>query len=110
MVKMMCSLCKKEKKARPLDMDDLLFGSYVKLMRSLRLSKHTNPLGVCAECMPAYMEMQARYQQKIMFYGMLGFVFAAAYFYFTNNFIASLVIGAFVFSMAILNYCPPLKE
>ncbi|MDD5172109.1 MAG: hypothetical protein PHF60_03680, partial [Candidatus ainarchaeum sp.] len=69
MAKMLCSLCKKEKTAEPLDMDDPLFGNYVKLIRSLRLSKHRGPLGICASCMKDYRKIEARYQQKIFFYG-----------------------------------------
>ncbi len=110
MVKMLCSLCRNERNARPLDMEDPLFGSYVKLMRRLKLSRHSGSIGVCEACMPAYRKMQAAYLQKITLYGVLGLGFAAAYFYLTGSIMPSLIIGLFVFSLSLLHYCPPLKE
>jgi hypothetical protein len=109
MAKMLCSLCKNVKNAEPLDMEDAIFGIYVKLMRATGLSKQTGPLGVCKDCMAAYTKMQAVYNKKIAFYGVLGMVLAIVYFYLTSNVLASLLIGAFALSLALIHYCPPLK-
>jgi hypothetical protein len=110
MAKMLCSLCKNLKEATPLEMDDPIFSAYIAIMHATKLSKHAGPLGVCRECMPMYGKMQENYNKKIVFYGALGAVVVIVYFYFTNNIIASVLIGAFVFSLALPQYCPPLKE
>jgi hypothetical protein len=110
MAKMLCSLCRGVKEAEPLDMDDFAFSKYVRLMRSLGISKHTGPLGVCKGCMPSYRKMEADFRKSLTLYGIAGAVFAITYFYFTSNFLISLVIGMLALSLSVFHYCPPLKQ
>jgi hypothetical protein len=110
MEQLRCSLCGKVGDATPLDMDDAVFGPYVRLLRKFGLSKHKDSLGVCKECMPKYTRMSQEYQKKIITYGILGAAFGIINFWLTKNILVSLIIAAFVFSLSLICYCPPLKK
>ena len=110
MAKMLCSLCRKTKNARPLDLDDVVFGAYVRIIRGARISKHKSPPGICAGCMPAYNAMLKAYQTKSALYLMAAVAAAAIYFALTTNILISLVIAAFIAALSLLSYCPPLKK
>lgn len=109
-MKLLCSLCGSTKEARPLDLDDLLFGNYVRTIRKLGLSRHTGKLGVCAACMKNYNRMLAEYRKKQVLFLVAGLLLAALYFTFTQNIIASLIVLLFVAALSLVSYCPPLKE
>ena len=110
MARIFCSLCKSVKEAEPLDMDDFAFSKYVRLMRALRISKHKGKIGVCPDCMAQYGKMQADFRKSLTLYGIAGAVFAITYFYFTSNFLISLLIGMLAFSLSVFHYCPPMKK
>ncbi|MFH1393819.1 MAG: hypothetical protein ABII71_05705 [Candidatus Micrarchaeota archaeon] len=109
MVKLLCSLCGKKTEADALDMDDVVFGNYVLLMRRLGLSGHHGPLGVCLDCMPEYLKMQSGHRKKLMQYFILGVIFALIYLALTWNLAMALAIAVFVSALSIFSYCPPLK-
>ena len=104
-----CSLCGKKKKTVPLDMEDLVFGSYVRLMRRLKLAKHSGDLGICKACMKKYLQMKKTHNSKIVLYSVAAVIFASLYFYFTGNIIFSIIMGLFILSWSSFSYCPPLK-
>ncbi len=105
-----CSLCHKSTKAQPLDMDDTLFGNYIRLMRKLGISHHKGQLGVCSSCMPSYVAMQKKYSEKQILYILLAIVFGALYLYFTQNPALALLIALLVFSLSFFHYVPPMKR
>lgn len=105
----MCSLCREMKEARPLDLSDPIFGSYVRLLRMSGISHHNEQLGICGDCYGKYQEMQKRYHQKQMAYLVLAVVFGALYLYLTQNPALSLLIALFMFSLSLFNYVPPLE-
>jgi len=110
MAEIFCSLCRLMKEAQPLDMDDPLFSSYVRIMRKLGKSRHSGALGICPGCMPAYTKMESGFRKNVILYGALGLIFAIAYSIFTGAILLSLLIGLFFFSLALFSYCPPLKR
>jgi hypothetical protein len=110
MVKLYCSLCKKKKEATPLDMEDVFFGNYVKFMRAIGFSKHTEKLGICKKDMSDYKKMRLAHQNKIVFYGLLAVIFGILYLYFSNSILFSVLVALFVFGLSLFSYCPPLKK
>lgn len=110
MRKIMCSLCRKTGSAARLDMDDPLFGSYVRVVRRLGLSRHTEDPGICGACMPKYLSIKAAYARKKLFYGALAVAFLFAYAYLTGNLLMALLLSLFICSLSLVSYCPPLKE
>ena len=106
----LCSLCSKTTKTKPLDMDDLFFGTYVKVMRRSGLSKHKEKLGICSSCMPRYRKMEQEFRKKQIIFGILGLVFAILYFSFTGNLLLSVLLALFIAALSLLSYCPPLKS
>lgn len=110
MDQMFCSLCKNVKKAQPLDEKDLAFGKYVKLIRALGFSKHTEKLGVCDSCMDRYYKIRAGHQKKMITYGTMGVVLGFAYLYLTSNILIALIVVLFMMGLSLFSYCPPLKS
>ncbi|MBN1169846.1 hypothetical protein JXA56_02385 [Candidatus Micrarchaeota archaeon] len=104
-----CSLCGKKKKTVPLDMEDPVFGAYVRLMRKLKLSKHSGDLGICKNCMKMYLLMKRTHNSKIVLYSVAAAISAIVYFYFTGNIFFSIIIGIFIVSWSVFSYCPPLR-
>ena len=104
-----CSLCGKQKKVVPLDMEDPVFGRYVSLMRRLKLAKHKGNLGICKGCMKRYLMMRKTHNSKIVLYTVAAIIFASLYFYFTGNLFISIIMALFVISMSVFSYCPPLE-
>ncbi|MBU1166626.1 hypothetical protein KKF81_06740 [Candidatus Micrarchaeota archaeon] len=105
-----CSLCNTVKNSIPLDMNDLVFGNYVRIMRKAGISKHNDNLGVCPDCKTTYDKMNKEYQKKKMIYLTIGLGAGLLYLYFTSNILASLIIFLFVFGLSVFSYCPPLKK
>jgi hypothetical protein len=110
MERMTCSLCGKKKESAELDMDDFVFGNYVKFMRGLGLSSHKGALGICKDDMADYQKIKKNHQSKMVLYGTLAVVFSIIYLYFTSNIIVSMIVILFVFGMSIFSYAPPLKK
>jgi len=110
MARLLCSLCGTVKSAKPFDMNDPVFQAYVWVMRHFGISKHIGSLGVCDSCMPRYTRMMSGYRNKQAYLLTGGTVLAVLYFFLTQNAFLSLLLGAFIFSLSLLSYCPPLKE
>ena len=110
MAKLKCSLCGNVKEAEPLDMDDIVFGTYVKAMRRFGLSKSKGGLGICSSCMENYKKIAQNFQGKLMTYGFLAILFSVVYFYLTNNVLVSVLVALILFSFSLFSYCPPLKR
>ena len=109
MGELLCSLCGKKVNARALDMDDIVFGNYVRLMRKIGISSHHVRLGICTACMPGYLKMQSTHQKNMMQYFILGVVFAAIYLVLTGSILSALIIAVSLSALSIFSYCPPLK-
>jgi hypothetical protein len=91
-------------------MDDPVFGTYVRVLRRLGISKSDGELGICTSCMPKYARMTQEHQKKTVLYGVLALVFAVLYLVLVRNVLVSLAIAALVFSFSLFSYCPPLEK
>jgi hypothetical protein len=105
-----CSLCSKKKKAAPLDMNDPIFGSYVKFMRRIGLSDKKENLGICNDCMPQYLQMEKEFKTKLINHSVIGIIIFGLFAYFTENIIIGALTGLFVIGLSLFSYCPPLKN
>jgi hypothetical protein len=91
-------------------MNNPFFAIYIYILRSLGISKHTEKLGICSDCMEKYLLMQNEYKKKQITYGVFGIIIAAAYFSLTSNIFSSMLIAAILFSFSLFSYCPALAE
>ena len=107
---MPCSLCGKEKPAKPLNSDDPVFRIYILLSKRLGLSKHDGHVGVCKGCMERYLKMREAYRKKTVTYFVLSVIMLVLYLHFTGNVVVAMVIFCFVMLLSLLSYVPPLKD
>ena len=110
MGKMLCSLCGNVSDAQALDMQDFVFGNYVRLVRKLGISKHKGELGICNSCMERYKKYREQHQKRIVLYGTLAVVLGVVYLYLTLNLLVTLAIVLMFLGLSSFSYCPPLKN
>jgi len=110
MGKMLCSLCGNVSDAQALDLEDVVFGNYVKLMRRFGLSKHTGDIGICGSCMEKYERYRKLHQKRMILYGSLAVVFGVGYLCLTYNILITLFIVLLFLGLSLFSYCPPLQD
>lgn len=103
--KMLCSLCKNDRECKNLDLDDIVYGTYLKFFKR-KFQTH----GICEKCMPDYEKIRAKHNEKLVLYGAIGLITCIFYFALTRNIAISIFILLFCTSFSFRYYCPPLKE
>ncbi len=114
-----CIICEKEPQGKAYRVSD---DAIIKLIRGVKQKlgiARNNELYVDEACLPAYREKRRKFEKNLVFYVAVAAIifllingFQLAYGRFSIiTFIASVVVGALVASLAVLNYAtPPLED
>jgi len=102
-----CIVCRHEKSGSAVK-DDVLIRSIRSIKQALNIAAN-NRLVVCEECAPAHRQRREAFERKLLQYGAFGAILVIAFTLLSRTiqgFLMSLLLGAFVASLAIFQYTP----